>query len=183
MIPPSSYLCPSCYPERPSCYPEPVSDILPARPVAESKSEHTEIVLPNHANPFGNLLGGHVMHLCDLIAATAAMRHCHTAVATVSMDQMVFLNPVHIGELIILRASVNRAFRTSMEVGVKVLSENLFTGETKHTSSAYLTFVATDRDGKAIPVPPVIPESDEEKRRYEDACLRRERRLKSRAKC
>lgn len=153
---------------------------LDRRTVSDSASEYCEIVLPNFANPFGKLLGGRVMHLIDLVAATAAMRHCRTPVATVAMDQMVFLNPVNIGELIILKASVNRAFNKSMEVGVKVLSENFYTGERKHTSSAYLTFVATDEAGKAVPVPAVVPESDDELRRFEQAARRREHRLKQR---
>jgi acyl-CoA hydrolase len=129
------------------------------------------------ANPFGALLGGRVMHLVDIVAATAAMRHCRSVVATAAVDQMVFQAPVHIGHIIILKASVNRAFKTSMEVGVRVSAENPMTGEVRHTSSAYLTFVATDQQGKPIPVPPILPQTDEEKRRYDDALRRRELRL------
>jgi acyl-CoA hydrolase len=153
-------------------------EIKPAgRPVSESVSEYSEFALPNDANPLGNLLGGRVMHLVDLAGAIAAVRHARVPVVTASVDYMTFLHPIHIGELVILKSQVNRVFRTSMEVGVKVWVENLRTGEMRHTSSAYLTFVAVAPGGERIPVPPVIPESEEEKRRYEEAGTRREWRL------
>src|SRR5258706_15975819 len=139
---------------------------LPGRPMRESVSVYSEFALPNDANSFGNVLGGKVMHLVDLAGALAAIRHARCPVVTASVDHMNFLHPVRIGQLIILRSSVNRVFRTSMEVGVKVWVEDLMKGERQHTSSAYLTFVAIDREGKRVPVPPVIPESEEEKRRY-----------------
>jgi acyl-CoA hydrolase len=107
----------------------------------------------------------------------AAMRHARTVVVTASIDYMTFLHPVRVGQLVILRSSVNRVFRTSMEVGVKVFVEDLLTGETSHTSSAYLTFVAIDERGKSVPAPPVIPETEEQKRRYDDAARRRAERL------
>jgi acyl-CoA hydrolase len=113
----------------------------------------------------------------DVCGAIAAVRHARCAVVTASVDQMTFLHPVHIGELVRLKSQVNRVFRTSMEVGVKVWVENLLTGETRHTSSAYLTFVAVDAAGQKVPLPPITPESDEEKRRYEEAAERREYRL------
>ena len=147
------------------------------RPVRESASEISEMALPTHANPLGNLLGGRVMHLVDIAAALAAMRHARCSVVTASVDHMNFLYPVHIGELVLLRASVNRVFTTSMEVGVKVLVENLRTGATRHTSSAYLTFVAIDEEGKKIAVPQVVPESEEEIRRFHKAGERRKIRL------
>jgi acyl-CoA hydrolase len=125
------------------------------------------------------MLGGHVMHLVDLCGAIAAMRHARCPVVTASIDQMTFLHPVHIGELVLLRSQVNRVFRTSMEVGVKVWVENLQTGEIRHTSSAYLTFVAVDQTGRRVPVAPVYPETEEEKRRFEDAAERRAYRLAS----
>lgn len=150
------------------------------RPVSESASEISEMALPTHANPLGNLLGGRVMHLVDIAAALAAMRHARCSVVTASVDHMNFLYPVHIGELVLLRASVNRVFTTSMEVGVKVLVENLRTGETRHTSSAYLTFVAIDEAGKKIAVPAVVPQSAEEIRRYHKAGERRKIRLEMR---
>jgi acyl-CoA hydrolase len=148
-----------------------------ARPVRESVSEYSELALPNDANSFGFLLGGKVMHLVDLAGAMAAMRHARRPVVTAAVDHMNFLHPIHIGQLVILRSSVNRAFRTSMEVGVKVFVEDLITGELKHTSSAYLTFVAIDQQGNRVAVPPVIPETEDEKRRYEEAGQRRAYRL------
>lgn len=143
----------------------------------ESVSEYSEIALPNDANPLGHLLGGRVMHLVDLAGALAASRHSRRPVVTVAVDHMTFLSPVHIGQLLVLRSSVNRVFRTSMEVGVRVTVEDLRTGAIRHTSSAYLTFVALDDDGKPTPVPPVIPETPEEKRRFEEAGERRRYRL------
>jgi acyl-CoA hydrolase len=157
-----------------------MSEQLHGRPVRESAAEYSEIALPNDANPLGNLLGGRVMHLVDMAGAIAAVRHCRCAVVTASVDNMTFLHPVHIGELITLKASVNRVFRTSMEVGVKVWVENLRTGATRHTSSAYLTFVAIGPDGNRIPVVPVIPESEDERRRFDEAGARREYRLQVR---
>src|SRR5919108_4329327 len=150
-------------------------NLLP-RPVRESQSEMVEVVLPNDANPLGFLLGGRLMHLIDVAGALACHRHARSYVVTASMDHLDFLAPVHVGDLLILRSSVNRAFNTSMEVGVKVWVENYISGTRRHVSSAYLTFVAVDRHGRPIPVPPVIPESEEEKRRYEDAGRRRELR-------
>jgi len=148
--------------------------------VRESVSECSEIALPNDANPLGHLLGGRVMHLVDLAGAIAATRHSRLAVVTAAIDYMTFLHPIHIGQLITLRSSVNRVFRTSMEVGVKVFVEDLGTGEVRHTSSAYLTFVAIDAAGQRIPVRPVIPETAEEIRRYEEAGRRRQHRLEQR---
>ena len=147
---------------------------LTPRPVRESQSEMVEIVLPNDANPLGALLGGRLMHWLDLAAALAAHRHSRNYVVTASIDHLDFLVPVHVGDLVILRSSVNRAFHTSMEIGVQVLVENYIAGTRSHVSSAYLTFVAVDRHGRRLPVPPVIPETEEEKRRYEDALRRRE---------
>ena len=152
------------------------------KPVRESQAEYSELALPNDVNPLGNLLGGKVMHLVDLAGAIAATRHARTAVVTASVDHMSFIHPVHIGQLIRLKASVNRVFRTSMEVGVKVLVEDMISGVLKHTSSAYLTFVALDKAGNRLAIPPVIPETEEEKRRFEAAGERREYRLSQRAK-
>jgi acyl-CoA hydrolase len=145
--------------------------------VSESASEYAELALPNDANGLGNLLGGKVMHLVDLAGAMAAMRHARRPVVTASVDSLHFLHPVRIGQLVTLHSSVNRVFRTSMEVGVKVFAENLLTGEKVHTCSAYLTFVALDVHGKATPVVPVIPETEQEKRWYRQAEDRREYRL------
>jgi acyl-CoA hydrolase len=167
---------PKFVPRSSPCGPQPDAPLSP-RPVRESASESSELALPNDANAFGFLLGGKVMHLVDLGGAMAAMRHARRPVVTASVDHMSFLHPIHIGQLVILRSSVNRVFRTSMEVGVKVFVEDLLTGERKHMSSAYLTFVATDEGGCPVPVPQVVPETDEEKRRYEEAGRRRAGRL------
>jgi acyl-CoA hydrolase len=148
----------------------------PARYVRESQSEMAEIVLPNDANPLNALLGGRLMHWIDLSGALAAHRHSRQYVVTASIDHLDFLFPVHVGDLVILRSSVNRAFHTSMEVGVKVWVENYLANTSHHVSSAYLTFVAVDKAGKRLPVVPVIPETLDEKRRYEDAARRREAR-------
>lgn len=150
---------------------------MEGKPVRESLSEYSELALPNDANGHGNLLGGRVMHLVDLAAAMAAMRHARKPVVTASVDSLHFLHPVHISELVILRSSVNRVFRTSMEVGVTVETENLMTGQRLHTCSAYLTFVALGEDRRATAIPPVIPETEAEKRRYREAGERREYRL------
>ena len=145
--------------------------------VRESKAEFSEYAMPNDANPLGTVFGGKVMALVDLAGSIAAARHAKRAVVTASVDYMTFLYPIKIGQLIVCYSSVNRVFRSSMEVGVKVAVENLHTGEIRHTCSAYLTFVALGEDGRPSPITPVIPESDEEKRRFEDALHRREMRL------
>jgi acyl-CoA hydrolase len=147
------------------------------RTVRDSQSEYSEICLPNDTNMLGNMLGGRVMHLVDLCGAIAAMRHARGPVVTVSVDQMTFLHPVRVGELLSLKSQVNRVFRTSMEVGVKVWVENLQTGELKHTSSAYLTFVALDNNGRRVVLPQIVAETDEEIRRFEHAAERRAYRL------
>src|SRR5579884_3553101 len=130
---------------------------MPARTVAESQSEMSEVVLPNDANPLGNLLGGRLMHLIDIAGALAAHRHARSYVVTASMDHIDFVAPVHVGDLLILKSSVNRAFNTSMEVGVKCYVENYIAGTRRHVGSAYLTFVAVDNRGRHQPVPPVVP--------------------------
>jgi acyl-CoA hydrolase len=134
----------------------------------------TEIVLPNDANPLGALLGGRLMHWIDLAGAMACHRHSRTYVVTASVDHIDFLVPVKIGDLAILRSSVNRVFHTSMEVGVKVWVENYIADTAQHVASAYLTFVAIDGNGNHLKVAPVIPESEEQQRRYDDAGRRRE---------
>lgn len=146
------------------------------RAVHESQSQMAEVVLPNDANPLGNLLGGRLMHLIDIAGALAAHRHSHSHVVTASMDHIDFRLPVHIGDLLILKSSVNRAFTTSMETGVKCWVENYISGTTRHVASAYLTFVAVDSQGHRKQVPQVVPETEEEQRRYEDAGRRRDLR-------
>ena len=155
---------------------------LAGRPVRDSVSEMSELAMPNDANTLGTLFGGKVMSLMDLAGALAAVRHARTYVVTASVDYMTFLHPIHIGQLVVLKSQVNRVFRTSMEVGVKVFVEDLRTRVVKHTSSAYLTFVAIERDGARIPIAPVIPETEEEQRRYEQAGERRRYRLEMRTK-
>jgi acyl-CoA hydrolase len=149
------------------------SDAMAARPVRDSQSEMAEIVLPNDANPLGALLGGRLMHWIDLAGAMAAHRHSRNYVVTASVDHIDFLVPVRVGDLVILRSSVNRVFNTSMEVGVKVFVENYIADTAKHVGSAYLTFVAIDGAGNHLKIAPVIPETEEQQRRYDDAGRRR----------
>lgn len=145
-------------------------------------AELTELVLPNDANTLGNVLGGKVMHYIDIACAIAAFRHCRRPVVTASIDYLDFRYPIKVGELIIVKAALNRVFRTSMEVGAKVFSENLRTGEQKHTSSAYLTFVALGDNGKPVPVLEFHPEGDEAVRRWKQAEIRRQNRLQQKEK-
>ena len=154
---------------------------LPPKPVRDSISQYVEITLPNDANIHGTLFGGKLMQYVDVAGAMAGARHARGAVVTASIDSMTFLHPVKIGHLVVLKSSVNRVFRTSMEAGVKVWAEDVPTGETWHISSAYLTFVAVDKDGNRLPLPAVIPETEEEKRRFEEAGRRREYRLQMKA--
>jgi acyl-CoA hydrolase len=147
---------------------------LAPRPVRDSQSEMAEIVLPNDANPLAALLGGRLMHWIDLAGAMAAHRHSRNYVVTASVDHIDFLVPVRVGDLVILRSSVNRVFNTSMEVGVKVFVENYIADTSHHAASAYLTFVAIDKEGNKLKVAPAIPETNEQRRRYDDAGRRRE---------
>src|SRR5580704_16955167 len=144
-------------------------EMLTPRPVRDSQSEMAEIVLPNDTNPLGSLLGGRLMHWIDLAGAMACHRHSRSYAVTASVDHIDFLVPVKVGDLVILRSSVNRVFHTSMEVGVKVYVEAFISDTAQHVGSAYLTFVAVDRDGQRLKVAPVIPETEEQKRRYDDA--------------
>jgi acyl-CoA hydrolase len=150
---------------------------MEAKPASLSKTSMTEYVLPNDVNIYGNILGGKVMHLIDMAGATAALRHCRMPVVTVSVDSVRFLHPVKVGQLLLLEACVTRAFTTSMEVEVQVFSEDPLTGERRQTSDAFLTFVAIDPSGRPTEVPPVLPETDEERQRFESALARRGRRL------
>jgi acyl-CoA hydrolase len=139
----------------------------------------TEVVFPNDANNFGTIFGGKVMQLIDITGSIAGRRHTNRMVVTAAVDSLSFLSPIKVGHLIVLKASVNRTFKTSLEVGVKVFSENTRTGELNHTASAYLTYVAMDDEGKPTPIPSVLPETAEEKRRYDEALFRRDTRLNS----
>ena len=148
-----------------------------ARAVCESQAERSEIVFPGDTNALGNLFGGRLMQFIDLVGAVAASRHARAITVTASMDHLDFVAPVHVGDLLILKASVNRAFKTSMEVGVRAMVEDVRgTGGLRHVSSAYLTFVAVDMTGTRIVVPQVVPETEHQKRRFEDASRRREMR-------
>ena len=153
-----------------------------AKPVSASRSELIEAVLPNDANVLGTMLGGRVMHLIDIAGALAATRHSNSYVVTASVDYLDFRFPIQVGEFIVLRASVNRVFHSSMEVGVKVFAENPLTGQQRHTSTAYVTFVALDANRQPHPIAEVMPETDEEKRRYREAGERRDYRLAMRHK-
>lgn len=150
------------------------SDLTP-RPVAASQSTMSELMMPNMANNLGNVFGGVILSLVDRVAAVAAIRHARGACVTVSVDRVEFREPIHVGELVIARASVNFVGRTSIEVGVRVEAENIVTGKRRHTNSCHLTFVAVDAEGRPRQVAPVVPETDEQKQRYERARLRRER--------
>jgi acyl-CoA hydrolase len=154
----------------------PETELL-GRPVSASHTEMTELVLPQDANLLGNILGGRVMHLIDIAGAIAAHRHCHRQVVTASVDHLDFLNPVRVGDLIVLEAQVNRAFHTSVEVGVEVFSEDSVAGVRKHTTKAFLTFVALDDAGKPAPVPALIRKTAEENRRFRQAGERRKARM------
>lgn len=154
-----------------------MSERVTERTVAESQSERSEIIFPGDANPLGNLFGGRLMQFIDLVGATAAFRHARAITVTASMDHLDFVAPVHVGDMLILKASVNRAFRTSMEVGVRAMVENvLHDGGLRHVSSAYLTYVAMDMTGERMVVPQVLPVTEHQRRRYEDAGRRREMR-------
>ena len=145
--------------------------------MAASQAERSEIIFPNDSNPIGNLFGGRLMQFIDLVGAVSAGRHARAVTVTASMDNLDFVAPVKVGELLILKASVNRAFKTSMEVGVKAMVEDVMgSGRLRHVASAYLTYVAVDMRGQKMDVAPVTPETEHQKRRFEDAVRRREMR-------
>ena len=139
-----------------------------------------ELVLPNDANTQGNVLGGRVLHWIDLAAAIVAHRHCRTETVTVSLDQMSFLAPIRVGQLALIAARMTYTGRTSMEIRVDVQCEDLLTGARRQTSTAYLTFVAIDKQGRPAPVPPLILETEDERREAREAEARRAERLKAR---
>ena len=153
---------------------------MDARPPSASRSVLTQWMGVANANNAGNVHGGAIMRLCDEVAGIAAVRHSGRRVVTAAMDRMTFLHPVFVGNLVTVKASVNAAWHTSMEVGVRVESENVRAGEVTHTSTAYLTMVALDDEGRPAPVPPVAPESPEEERRAREAQVRRDNRLAER---
>jgi acyl-CoA hydrolase len=155
---------------------------LKGKTVVESQAEMIEVVLPNDANPLGNILGGRVMHLIDIAGAIAAHRHARSHIVTASVDGIDFAHPIKVGQIVLLRSFVTRAFHTSMEVEVNVFLEDYIRGERTQTSSALVTYVAVDQDGRPAPVPPLIPRTSEEKRRYREALWRRRQRLAQAAK-
>lgn len=150
---------------------------LLTRRVADSALETSYLVLPEHTNAMGNIFGGTVMAWIDMLAACIALRHCRMQVVTASMDDLHFINPIKLGDLVILQGSVNFTGRTSLEIGVKITAENPITGVQLHTASAYLTFVGLDDAGRPIPVPTLVPESETDKRRFNDGRLRRDFRI------
>jgi acyl-CoA hydrolase len=150
--------------------------------VSESKIEMTELVLPNHTNQLGNLLGGQLMHWIDICAALSASKHSNRVCVTASVDRIDFHHPIKLGDVVTLIASVNRVFKTSMEIGVKVFAQNFRLGTKVHTNTAYLTFVALDENRVPVPVQEIVPETEDEIRRFEEALKRREDRLKNRIK-
>ena len=149
-----------------------------AKPVSVSKTILSMQMMPVDANPMGNVHGGTILKLVDTAAAVAALRHARTNVVSASIDRMDFYHPVYVGNLLILKASVNYAGRTSMEVGVRIEAEDLKTGKVTHTGSSYITYVALDEKGKPTPVPQAVPETPEEKRRWREGKARREQRLR-----
>ncbi len=152
----------------------------PPRPPSESGSVLTRWMGIAEANTAGNVHGGSVMKLCDEVAGIAAIRHSGRRVVTAGVDRMIFLHPVLVGDLVTVRATVNAAWRTSMEVGVRVEREHIRTGEVEHTSTAYLTMVALDEEGRPAEVAPIEPHSEEDRRREHEAELRRRNRLTER---
>lgn len=155
---------------------------MEGKTVAQSSVVMSQAMIPQDANPAGNVHGGVIMKLIDTAGGVVAGRHARTNVVTASIDRLDFLHPVYIGDFVTLRASLNFVGKTSMEVGVRVEAENLLTGETRHTSTAYLTFVALDGNGRPIPLPALILETEEEQRRNGEANIRRKNRLAEKGK-
>ena len=151
--------------------------MAPGKTVSSSKTVMARTMLPSDANPYGNVHGGEIMKLIDACAGAAATRHARGRVVTAFVDGLSFVSPVYVGYLVTAKASVNHVGKTSMEVGVRVESEDLLTGKVAHVSSAYLVFVSTDEKGEPVPLPPLIAETDEERRRMQAAERRRTQRL------
>ena len=158
----------------------PVDPHRPIKRVRESQHETSELMMPGDANNLGHVFGGVILSMMDKTAAISAFRHCRLNVVTASIDRVDFREPIHLGDLVVMKASVNYAGRTSMEVGVRVEAEELLSGRRRHTNSCYLTFVAVDRNGRPVEVPGIKPETPDEIRRYEAAQERRQRRLEER---
>ncbi len=150
---------------------------MDGKPPQLSQTTIAEVMMPHMANVLGNVHGGVLLGMMDRVAAVAAIRHARRTCVTVSVDGVAFREPIHLGELVTMYASVNYAHRTSIEVGVRVEAENLISGVKRHTNSCYLTFVAIDENGRPVEVPPVIPETDAERVRFEEAEQRRAERV------
>jgi len=155
--------------------------MMTPRRVKDSQVITTQLVLPNDTNQLGNLLGGTLMHWIDIAAAIAAQRHSDRVCVTASVDELNFHHPIRLGDVVTLQVSVNRAFRTSMEIGVVVTAQTRSGHDSRRANNAYLTFVAIDEAGKPVEVPAVVPGSQDEIRRYDEALVRRERRLAHRS--
>ena len=152
----------------------------PSKPVSESRHETSELMMPHHANNLGHVFGGVMLSMMDKTAAVAAFRHCRMNVVTASIDRVDFREPIHVGDLVVMKSSVNYVGRTSMEVGVRVEAEELLSGRRRHTNSCYLTFVAVDRNGRPIEIPGLVAETAEDVRRQQAAEQRRSVRLAER---
>ena len=152
----------------------------PSRPARESQHETSALMMPSDENARGHVFGGTILAMMDKAAAVSAMRHARSPCVTVSVDRVDFREPIRVGELVIMKASVNYVGRTSMEIGIRIEAENVLTGARRHTNSCYMTYVAIDRDGRPTEVPALVPETAEEKRRYAAAAERRRRRLEER---
>ena len=150
---------------------------MPPKSPSESRVEMTQLVLPEHTNAIGTIFGGQIMAWIDTAAAICAYRHCRTQCVTASMDALDFISPVKLGQIVIIRANVNYTGRTSMEIGVKVVSEDPLSGRYAHTASAYLTFVAVDNNGKPVEVTPILAQTEDEKKWYKEGEARRKTRL------
>jgi acyl-CoA hydrolase len=157
-----------------------VTPLVPSRTVRETQHETSQLMLPQHSNNLGLVFGGVILAMMDTASAVCAIRHARSTCVTASVDRVDFREPIHLGDLVIMRCSVNYVGRTSMEVGVRVEAEDLQTGNRRHTNSCYLTFVAIDRNGRPIEVPRLVPETEDELRRFEAAKARRQRRLEER---
>jgi len=155
---------------------------LPAKSPSESATDMVEVVLPNDTNPMGFMLGGAVMHLIDLAGAIAAFRHARALMVTAAVDGVEFLNPIKVGDFVVLKARVTAVFTTSLEVEVKVYSEGALTGKRQLTSRAYLTFVTLERDGRRVEIPPLDIDTDEERTLQEAARVRRDEHLARRSR-
>ena len=157
-----------------------MTPLVPSRTVRETQHETSQMMLPQHSNNLGLVFGGVILAMMDTASAVCAIRHARTTCVTASVDRVDFREPIHLGDLVIMKCSVNFVGRTSMEVGVRVEAEDLQTGNRRHTNSCYLTFVAIDRNGRPVEVPKLMHETEDEKRRFEAAKERRRRRLEER---